>query len=379
MEVMGLHMPGSAFVQPGTALRDALTVAAAERVLQATALGEDYTPLAQAVDEKAIVNAMVGLAATGGSTNHAIHLVAVARAAGLLIDWDDLDELSRATPLLARIYPNGSADVNHFHAAGGLGFVIRELLDAGLLHEDIRCVHGGTLRDQAREPWLDGTTLRWRDPPPRPLDTDVLRGVADAFDREGGLRRLQGNLGRAIVKISAVAPQFRAIEAPARLFESQEALLGAFKAGTLNGDFVAVVRGQGPRANGMPELHKLTPTLAAMQDRGQRVALLTDGRMSGASGKVLAAIHVVPEAADAGPIARLREGDPVRIDADAGTLDVRVDAATWAAREATPPDSSAYRRGTGRELFALMRSRVSTAEQGASGLFVSEDDDKEIA
>ena len=379
MEVMGLHMPGSAFVQPGTALRDALTVAATERVLQATALGEDYTPLAQAVDEKAIVNAMVGLAATGGSTNHAIHLVAVARAAGLLIDWDDLDELSRATPLLARIYPNGSADVNHFHAAGGLGFVIRELLDAGLLHEDIRSVHGGTLRDQAREPWLDGTTLRWRDPPLRPLDTDVLRSVADAFDREGGLRRLQGNLGRAIVKISAVAPQFRAIEAPARLFESQEALLGAFKAGTLNGDFVAVVRGQGPRANGMPELHKLTPTLAAMQDRGQRVALLTDGRMSGASGKVLAAIHVVPEAADAGPIARLREGDPVRIDADAGTLDVYVDAATWAARAATPPDNGAYRHGMGRELFALMRNRVSTAEQGASGLFVSEDDDKEIA
>jgi phosphogluconate dehydratase len=373
MEVMGLHMPGSAFVQPGTALRDALTVAATERVLQASALGDDYTPLAHAVDEKAIVNAMVGLAATGGSTNHAIHLVAIARAAGLLIDWDDLDELSRATPLLARIYPNGSADVNHFHAAGGLGFVIRELLDAGLLHEDIRCVHGGTLRDQAREPWLDGTTLRWRDPPPSPLDPEVLRGVADPFDREGGLRRLQGNLGRAIVKISAVAQQFRAIEAPARVFESQDALLGAFKAGALTGDFVAVVRGQGPRANGMPELHKLTPTLAAMQDRGQRVALLTDGRMSGASGKVLAAIHVVPEAADAGPIARLRDGDPVRIDAEAGILDVQVDAATWAARTPARPDAAAYRHGTGRELFALMRSRVSPAEQGASGLFVDED------
>jgi len=380
MEVMGLHMPGSAFVQPGTALRDALTVAATERVLQATTLGNDYTPLAHAVDEKAIVNAMVGLAATGGSTNHAIHLVAVARAAGLVIDWDDLDELSRATPLLARIYPNGSADVNHFHAAGGLGFVIRELLDAGLLHEDIRCVHGGTLRDQAREPWLDGTALRWREPPPASLDSDVLRGIADPFDREGGLRRLQGNLGRAIVKISAVAPQFRAIEAPARVFESQDALLGAFKAGALTGDFVAVVRGQGPRANGMPELHKLTPTLAAMQDRGQRVALLTDGRMSGASGKVLAAIHLVPEAADAGPIARLREGDPVRIDADAGILDVGVDAATWAARTPTPPDSGAHRHGMGRELFALMRSRVSTAEQGAIGLFADEDNnDREIA
>lgn len=372
MEVMGLHMPGSAFVQPGTALRDALTVAATERALQATALGDDYTPLAHAVDEKAIVNAMVGLAATGGSTNHAIHLVAIARAAGVLIDWDDLDELSRATPLLARIYPNGSADVNHFHAAGGLGFVIRELLDAGLLHEDLRCVHGGTLRDQAREPWLDGTTLRWRDPPARSLDDTVLRGMDDPFDREGGLRRLQGNLGRAIVKISAVAPQFRSIEAPARVFTSQEALLGAFKAGALTGDFVAVVRGQGPRANGMPELHKLTPTLAAMQDRGQRVALLTDGRMSGASGKVLAAIHVVPEAADAGAIARLRDGDRVRIDAEAGLLEACVDAATWAARTPERVAPGEHRHGTGRELFAVMRSRVGQAERGASSLFFDE-------
>ncbi|HSR64812.1 MAG TPA: phosphogluconate dehydratase, partial [Xanthomonadaceae bacterium] len=317
MEVMGLHVPGSAFVPPGTALRDALTVAATQCALRASALGDAPAPLARTLDEKAIVNAMVGLAATGGSTNHAIHLVAIARAAGLAIDWDDLDALSRATPLLARIYPNGSADVNHFHAAGGLGFVIRELLDAGLLHGDIRCVHGGDLRAQAREPFLDGTTLRWRDPPRRSLDPSVLRGMDDPFDREGGLRRLQGNLGRAIVKVSAVAPQLRAIRAPARVFDSQDALLDAFRAGALAGDFVAVVRGQGPRANGMPELHKLTPTLAAMQDRGQRVALLTDGRMSGASGKVLAAIHVVPEAVDAGPISRLRDGDLVRIDAEA--------------------------------------------------------------
>jgi phosphogluconate dehydratase len=372
MEVMGLHLPGTAFVAPGTALRDALTVAATQRALQATALGDDYTPLAHTVDEKAIVNAMVGLAATGGSTNHAIHLVAIARAAGIVIDWDDLDELSQATPLLARIYPNGSADVNHFHAAGGLGFVIRELIDAGLLHPDIRCVHGGDLRAQAMEPWLDGTTLRWREPPARSLDTSVLRGVADPFDREGGLRRLQGRLGRAVVKISAVAPEFRAIEAPARVFESQDALLEAFKAGTLTGDFVAVVRGQGPRANGMPELHKLTPTLAAMQDRGQRVALLTDGRMSGASGKVLAAIHVVPEAACAGAIASLRDGDIVHIDAEAGILDVRVDADAWAARTPALPALVGNRFGSGRELFAAMRAHVGSAEQGASSLFIDE-------
>ncbi|MBK6332301.1 MAG: phosphogluconate dehydratase [Thermomonas sp.] len=337
MEVMGLHLPGSAFVAPNTPLRDALTVAAAEQALRITALGEDYRPLAQTVNEKAIVNAMVGLAATGGSTNHALHLVAIARAAGILIDWDDLDELSRATPLLARVYPNGGADVNHFHAAGGLGFVIRELLDAGLLHEDIACVHGGDLHRQALEPFLDGVTLRWREPPARSLDASVLRGVAAPFDSEGGLRRLQGNLGRAtVVKISAVAPQYRRIEAPARIFESQDALLAAFKAGTLTGDFVAVVRGQGPRANGMPELHKLTPTLAALQDRGQRVALLTDGRMSGASGKVLAAIHVTPEAACGGALAKLRDGDLVRIDAEAGSMDVLVDAAEWLRARAVP-------------------------------------------
>ncbi|MDP2000075.1 MAG: phosphogluconate dehydratase, partial [Rhodoferax sp.] len=301
MEVMGLHLPGSAFVNPGTPLRDALTVAATEQALRITALGDDYRPLARTIDEKALVNAMVGLAATGGSTNHALHLVAIARAAGLLIDWDDLDELSKATPLLARIYPNGSADVNHFQAAGGLGLVIRELIEGGLLHPDIACVHGGDLRRQAMEPWLDDLALRWREAPLHSKDDSVVRGIQAPFDREGGLRRLQGNLGRAVVKISAVAEEFRLIEAPARIFESQDALLVAFKADALIGDFVAVVRGQGPRANGMPELHKLTPTLAALQDRGQRVALLTDGRMSGASGKVLAAIHVTPEAADQGP------------------------------------------------------------------------------
>lgn len=369
IEMMGLHVPGSAFVNPGTSLRDALTVAATERALAITALGDDYRPIGRIIDEKAIVNALVGLAATGGSTNHAIHLVAVARAAGILIDWDDLDELSRATPLLARIYPNGSADVNHFHAAGGLGLVIRELLDAGLAHRDILCVSGGDLAEQAGEPWLDGTTLRFRAPPAQSADTDVLRGVAEPFAAEGGLRRLAGNLGRAVVKISAVAPEHRRIRAPARIFDSQEGLLAAFKAGDLVGDFVAVIRGQGPRANGMPELHKLTPTLAVMQDRGQHVALLTDGRMSGASGKVLAAIHVVPEAADAGPIARLREGDMLSIDADAGQMAAEVDEAEWSARQPWEGDFKANRAGVGRELFGLMRANVGTAEQGACALF----------
>ena len=373
MEVMGLHMPGSAFVNPGTPLRDALTVAAAEQVLRITALGNDYRPLARTVDEKAIVNAMVGLAATGGSTNHALHLVAIARAAGLIINWDDLDELSQATPLLARVYPNGSADVNHFHAAGGLGLVIRELIDAGLLHPDIACVHGGDLRQQALEPHLDGLQLQWRDAPAQSKDDSVVRGVAAPFDSEGGLRRLQGNLGRAVVKISAVASEFRRIEAPARIFESQDALLEAFKANELTGDFVAVVRGQGPRANGMPELHKLTPTLAALQDRGQRVALLTDGRMSGASGKVLAAIHVTPEAADAGALAKLREGDMIRIDAEAGTMEALVNTGEWASRAFAKPDLAANRIGHGRELFALMRRNVSPAEQGACSLFIDED------
>jgi phosphogluconate dehydratase len=371
IEMMGLHVPGSAFVNPGTPLRDALTVAATERAVAISALGEDYRPIGRVIDEKAIVNALVGLAATGGSTNHAIHLVAVARAAGILIDWDDLDEVSRATPLLTRIYPNGSADVNHFHAAGGLGLVIRELLAAGLVHRDILCISGSDLEGQAREPWLDGTTLRFREPPAQSLDQNVLRTLADAFAPEGGLRRLSGNLGRAVVKISAVAPEHRAIRAPARIFDSQDALLAAFKAGELGGDLVAVVRGQGPRANGMPELHKLTPTLAVMQDRGQSVALLTDGRMSGASRKVLAAIHLVPEAADAGPIARLREGDIVHIDAEAGIIAAEVPEAEWTARTPWQGDFSGNRAGVGRELFGLMRANVGTAEQGACALFAA--------
>ncbi|WP_240125088.1 phosphogluconate dehydratase [Thermomonas alba] len=369
MEVMGLHLPGSAFVPPNTPLRDALTVAAAEQALRITALGDDYRPLARTIDEKAIVNAMVGLAATGGSTNHTLHLVAIARAAGLLIDWDDFDAISRATPLLARIYPNGAADVNQFEAAGGIGFVIAQLLDAGLLHEDIACMHGGSLRQQAMQPYLDDLALRWRAPSAQSGDLDIVRPVSAPFDAEGGLRRLQGNLGRAVVKISAVAPEFRRITASARIFDSQDALLAAFQAGALEGDFVAVVRGQGPRANGMPELHKLTPTLAALQDRGQRVALLTDGRMSGASGKVLAAIHLTPEAACGGPLAKLREGDLVRIDAEAGTVEALVDAAEWEARSPAALALDANQAGTGRELFGLMRHTVGSAEEGACSLF----------
>jgi phosphogluconate dehydratase len=373
MEVMGLHLPGTAFVTPNTPLRDALTAAAAERACAITALGDEYTPLGLTIDEKAIVNAMVGLAATGGSTNHAIHLVAIARAAGLAIDWNDLDEISWVTPLLARVYPNGSADVNHFHAAGGLGLVIRELIDAGLLHPDIRCVHGGDLRQQAREPWLDGARLDWRDPPRDSLDPDVLRPAATPFAPEGGMRLLQGNLGRAIVKVSAVAPEHRVIHAPARVFDSQDALLEAFRAGSLGGDFVAVIRGQGPRANGMPELHKLTPTLAVLQDRGQRVALLTDGRMSGASGTVLAAIHVVPEAAREGPIGCLQDGDPIVIDAEQGALSVGLEPEALAARAPAPLELGPHRIGHGRELFGLMRRHAGTAEQGACSLFCETD------
>jgi phosphogluconate dehydratase len=372
MEAMGLHMPGSAFVHPYTALRDALTVAATEQALRITALGDDYRPMARTVDEKAIVNALVALAATGGSTNHAIHMVAVARAAGILFDWDDLDELSRVTPLLARVYPNGSADVNGFQDAGGTGFVIRELIDAGLMHNDILCVHGGDLRQQTLDPYLDGTQLRWRESPQATRDPTIVRPVAEPFDSEGGLRRMQGNLGRAVAKISAVAPEFRSITAPAKVFDTQDALLDAFKAGRLEGDFVAVIRGQGPRANGMPELHKLTPTLSLLQDRGQRIALLTDGRMSGASGKVLAAIHVSPEAADAGAIARIREGDTIRIDADAGTMDAVVDIGEWNARSPELASLQPNRTGLGRELFALMRTQVGTAEQGGCSLFVTE-------
>jgi phosphogluconate dehydratase len=366
LECMGLHMPGTSFINPNTPLRDALTVAAAERACHISAQGDQYTPLGVSVDEKAIVNALVGLCASGGSTNHAIHWVAIARAAGILINWDDLNDISQITPLLARIYPNGNADVNHFQAAGGPGFLIRELLDAGLMHADIHCVHGGDLYGQTKAPYLDNLTLRWQDAPAQSSDAAVLRPAASPFEADGGLRLVQGNLGRAVVKTSAVKPEHRKIIAPARIFESQDAMLHAFQAHQLdNLDFIAVVRGQGPSANGMPELHKLTPTLALLQDRGQKVALLTDGRMSGASGKVLAAIHVTPEALHGGLLGKLQDGDIIEIDAEHSVLNVKLSIEELRARPQHVIDTAGNQFGLGRELFAPFRKNVSSAETGA--------------
>lgn len=367
MEMMGLHTPGSSFINPNTPLRDALTREAAQRALAITALGNEYTPAGRMIDERSIVNAIVGLNATGGSTNHTIHLIAVAAAAGIRITWADIAEISAAVPLLARVYPNGLADVNHFHAAGGLGFLIRELLDAGFLHEDVQTVWGEGLRAYAVEAKLgaDGSVVR--EPAPRKSgDEKVLVPVSKAFQTTGGIRVLKGNLGQAIIKTSAVKPEHRVVEAPAVVFTAQEELQAAFKAGELDRHFVAVLRYQGPKANGMPELHKLTPVLGILQDRGYKVALVTDGRMSGASGKVPAAIHVTPEALDKGPIARIRSGDIIRLDCEAGTLEAKVDPFEFEAREAEPVDLSSSRHGTGRELFAGFRQLVGRADQGAS-------------
>jgi phosphogluconate dehydratase len=363
MEIMGLHLPGSAFVNPNTPLRQALTRAAAHRAAQLWAHGSDYRPLARLVDERTIVNAIVGLLATGGSTNHTIHLVAMARAAGIVIDWDDFSALSAAVPLIARIYPNGAADVNHFHAAGGMAFVIRELLGAGLLHADVGTVSGTDLHAYTQEPWLQDGKLAWRDGSERSGDPEVLRPVSNPFSGDGGLKLLQGNLGRSVIKVSAVKPDRRVIEAPARIFDSQEAVSAAFKAGELHRDVVVVVRGQGPRANGMPELHKLTPALSALQSRGHRVALVTDGRMSGASGSVPAAIHVSPEVHCGGPLGKLRDGDTVRLDSNTGALEALVGAEEWSRRTIErPPASGQF--GMGRELFTLFRSHALGAEQG---------------
>lgn len=365
MELMGLHLPGAAFVNPNTPLRDALTIAAAERAARITGLGDDYRPIGRVVDEKAIVNAMVGLMATGGSTNHFIHLPAIALAAGIEITWDDFADLSRVIPLLARIYPNGAADVNHFHAAGGMGFLTRELLDAGLLHGDIATVGGADLHAYAQEPFLDGEALSWRDAPKLSADESVLRGAGAPFSPDGGLRLLAGGLGRACVKVSAVAPDKRVVEARAMVFDDQAQVQSAFTKGLLDKDCVIVVRGQGPRANGMPELHKLMPLIGALQDRGFAVALVTDGRLSGASGKVLAAIHVTPEAAEGGPLAKVRSGDLLRVDAEAGLLDV-VAPSDWRVRMPAQLDLSGNARGMGRELFALFRRNACSAENGGS-------------
>ncbi len=367
MEFMGLHLPGASFVNPNTPLRDALTRAGTKRALEITALGNEYTPTAEVLDERAFVNGIVGLHATGGSTNLAIHLIAMARAAGVLLELDDFARLSEVTPLMARVYPNGSADVNHFHAAGGLGFMIGDLLEAGLLHESVRTVAGDGLRRYAQEPKLDAAgDLYWTEITRTSLDTKILRPAADPFQPTGGLKKLAGNLGRAIIKVSAVKPAQHVIEAPVRVFASQDELQAAFKAGKLDRDVVCVVRFQGPTGNGMPELHALTPPLSVLQDRGFKVALVTDGRMSGASGKVPAAIHVSPEAARGGPIAKLRDGDVVRLDAVAGRLDVLVDPAAWAARTPVAADLSDNGHGLGRELFTAFRSTVGPAETGAA-------------
>ncbi|TDG15481.1 phosphogluconate dehydratase [Seongchinamella unica] len=366
MEVMGIHIPGAAFEPPGTELRNELTRAAAQRLCKITALGTEYTPLANVVDEKCIVNAIVGLLATGGSTNHSIHWIAIARAAGILINWQDFSDLSAITPLVARVYPNGSADVNHFHAAGGTGYVIRTLLENGLLHEDVNTNWGPGLSRYSQEPQLEGGKLHYVPGVAESADTEVLRPADQPFSPEGGLRLLKGNLGRSVIKVSAVAPEHRVVEAPAKVFSDQAELFAAFEAGELEQDLIAVVRFQGPAANGMPELHKMTPYLGVLQDRGFKVALVTDGRMSGASGKVPAAIHLTPEALHGGPISRVQDGDLLRLDADKGELSVLVAEDEWQARENAVRDSLESESGMGRELFAHMRRSVTEAESGAS-------------
>ena len=367
MEIMGLHTPGASFVNPGTPLRDALTREAAKRALAITALGNAYMPVGRMIDERSIVNGIVGLHATGGSTNHTIHLIAMAAAAGIAITWQDISDISDAVPLLARVYPNGLADVNHFHAAGGLGFLVRELLDAGLLHEDVQTVWGEGLRPYAVEAklGLDGSVVR-EAAPEKSGDEKVLAPFPKAFQATGGLKVLSGNLGHAIIKTSAVKPERRLVEAPALVLDSQQTLHDAFKAGELDRDFIAIVRFQGPKANGMPELHKLTTVLGILQDRGHKVALVTDGRMSGASGKVPAAIHVTPEAVEGGAIGKIQNGDIVRLDADGGFLEVLLSPDAMATRTCIVPDLSGNEHGMGRELFVGFREMVARADQGAS-------------
>ena len=366
MEFMGLHLPGASFVNPNTPLRHALTAAGVERALQITALGNDYRPAGAVLDARAFVNGIVGLMATGGSTNLVIHLPAMARAAGVILDLEDFEELSEVTPLMARIYPNGLADVNHFHAAGGLGYMIGELLEAGLLHEDVTTVAGEGLSRYTQEPKLTGDGLVWEDGARESLNEKILRPARDPFQPTGGLRHLSGNLGRGVMKVSAVAEERQVIEAPARVFDDQHAVKAAFKAGEFSENTVVVVRFQGPEANGMPELHALTPVLAVLQDRGLKVALVTDGRMSGASGKVPACIHVCPEAAAGGALARLRDGDLVRVDARAGTLEALVP--DFDARPPATPDLSGNRAGIGRELFETFRRNAGPATAGACAL-----------
>ena len=367
MEIMGLHIPGSSFINPNTPLRDAMTKEAAKRALEITACGNNYTPVGAMLDERSFVNGIVGLNATGGSTNHTIHLIAMAAAAGIKLTWQDISDISATVPLLARVYPNGLADVNHFHAAGGMGYLIRELLDAGLLHEDVRTVWGETLRDYTIEPALnaDGTIAR-TPAPALSADAKVLAKAEAPFQPDGGIKVLSGNIGSAIIKVSAVKADRHVIEAPAKIFHDQAEMQDAFKAGKLEGDFIAVVRYQGPKANGMPELHKLMTVLGILQDRGQRVALVTDGRLSGASGKVPSAIHVTPEALDNGMIAKIQEGDIIRVDATQGTLSVLLSDAELQSRSVQTPDLTHNQFGMGRELFSAFRHIAGHADQGAS-------------
>lgn len=373
MEIMGLHLPGSTFINPGSALRDEITKASALQALSLTALGNNYTPIGKIYDEKAVVNGVVGLLATGGSTNHTLHLIAMAQAAGIQLTWHDLAELSAVVPLLTRIYPNGKADVNHFHAAGGMGFLMRELVQAGFLHEDVTTIMGTGLSGYYREPVLNAQgELTWRDAATQSLDTKVLTRPAEPFQSTGGLAVLEGPLGHAVIKTSSIPDDRHVVEAPARIFHSQEELHAAFKAGELNCDFIAVVRFQGPKACGMPELHRLTPPLAVLQDKGFRVGLVTDGRMSGASGKVPAAIHVTPEAVDGGTIAKLQDGDMLRIDAVNGRLEVLVDEAVLNARPCVKADLDHHQYGTGRELFTAFRALASRSNHGASVFGVME-------
>lgn len=365
MELMGLHLPGAAFANPNTPIRELLTRAAGTQAVRMVRPDSGVKPLGEMVDEKTIVNAVVGLLATGGSTNHTLHLIAIARCAGIDLRWSDFSDLSAIIPLLMRVYPNGKADVNHFHAAGGLGFVIRELIEAGLVHEDVSTVMGQGLSAYAQEPCIRDGQLSWQEAPKMSGDENVLRPVSRAFSDNGGLKMLHGNIGRAVIKVSAVAPEHRVVEAPAKIFHDQQSLIEAFNAGQLNEDFVAVVRYQGPKANGMPELHQLTPQLTSLQQQGYKVALVTDGRMSGASGKVPAAIHVSPEALLGGMIGRIHEGDVVRVDAENGVLEVLVSDEELAAREVRTPDLSANQMGTGRELFTGFRMLATPAEEGA--------------
>ena len=373
VEIMGLHLPGASFVNPGTQLRDELTKAAARQVTRLTDLGTDYLPAGKMIDAKSVVNGIVGLLATGGSTNHTMHLIAMARSAGFIVNWDDFAELSAATPLLTRIYPNGQADINHFQHAGGMALLIRELLDAGLLHEDVQTVAGPGLRRYTQQPVIQDNKLVWIDAPEQSLDPDVLATVKKPFKAHGGLEVLSGNVGRSVIKTSALREGTEVVKAPAVVFSSQHELDAAFKAGELNKDCIVVVRFQGPKACGMPELHKLTPPLGVLQDRGYKVALVTDGRMSGASGKVPAAIHVTPEAIDGGNIARIKTGDMMLVDGLTGKLEVLVPEAEFAARELATQDMAESYYGMGREMFGALRGQLTGAEQGACSLFITEE------